>query len=179
MPGVLAVRARLRPSRRLMRADLPTFGNPMMPTLKERSFSPRLLLLSLTCLPALYTAREMACVPCPLLASTNNTSSTPPLISPLPLSSSLSYLLRSFFNWTFRFLSSPPNNSSHLSAPKPLYASLQLSRLLTVTVSIRVNTTTRGRPAVHLPTLGWAVALGARASRTSITTSTDFNVSES
>ena len=123
MPGVLAVRARLRPSRRLMRADLPTFGNPMMPTLKERSFSPRLLLLSLTCLPALYTAREMACVPCPLLASTNNTSSTPPLISPLPLSSSLSYLLRSFFNWTFRFLSSPPNNSSHLSAPS-LYTHL-------------------------------------------------------
>mmetsp|Transcript_4371 Transcript_4371/g.9797 ORF Transcript_4371/g.9797 Transcript_4371/m.9797 type:complete len:229 (-) Transcript_4371:621-1307(-) len=177
-PGVLAVRARLRPRRRLMSADFPTFGNPMIPTLKARSFSPLLLRLSFTCLPALYTALEIACVPWPLLASTNNTSSTPS--SPLPNSfSSCSYLLRSFLSCTFLFRSSPPNDSSQRSAPSLSYASLQFSRLLTVTVSILVRTTTRGRPAVHLPTDGWAVALGARASRTSMTTSTDLRVSES
>mmetsp|Transcript_27412 Transcript_27412/g.49434 ORF Transcript_27412/g.49434 Transcript_27412/m.49434 type:complete len:245 (+) Transcript_27412:1949-2683(+) len=178
IPGVLAVRARLRPRRRLMSADFPTFGNPMIPTLKGRSFNPLLFLLSFTCLPALYTARVIACVPCPLLASTNNTSSTPS--SPLPLLSlPSSYLLRSFFNCTFLFLSSPSNFSSHLSAPNRSYASRQVSRLFVVTVSTRVSTTTRGRPADHFPTEGWAVALGARASRTSMTTSTDFKVSES
>mmetsp|Transcript_22032 Transcript_22032/g.46466 ORF Transcript_22032/g.46466 Transcript_22032/m.46466 type:complete len:224 (-) Transcript_22032:797-1468(-) len=172
-PGVLAVRARLRPRRRLMSADLPTLGNPIIPTLNGRSFNPLLFRLSFICLPALYTALEIACVPCPLFASTNNTSSTPS--SALPSS----YLLRSFLNCTFLFLSSPPNRSSHRSAPKFSYASRQLSRLRAVTVSTRVSTTTRGRPAVHFPTEGCAVALGARASRTSMTTSTDLRVSES
>mmetsp|Transcript_1838 Transcript_1838/g.4032 ORF Transcript_1838/g.4032 Transcript_1838/m.4032 type:complete len:249 (-) Transcript_1838:647-1393(-) len=180
MPGVLAVRARLRPRRRLMSADFPTFGNPMIPTLRERSFNPLLFRLSFTCLPALYTALEMACVPCPRLASTNSTSSTPS--SPPPITRSLpssSYLLRSFLSCAFLFRSSPPSPSSHLSAPSLSYASLQLSLLRTVTASILVSTTTRGRPAVHFPTEGWAVALGARASRTSMTTSTDLSVSES
>mmetsp|Transcript_1796 Transcript_1796/g.4771 ORF Transcript_1796/g.4771 Transcript_1796/m.4771 type:complete len:301 (-) Transcript_1796:631-1533(-) len=170
-PGVFAVRARRRPRILLIRADLPTLGYPITPTLRGRSFSPLLALRSFTCAPALNTARLMPLTPAPRFASTNSTSSTwddnsrssricccsdfrPPFLPPDEPSPADFHLFRSLHACRAAFRTCPSTLPSHLPAPSSSYAFFQLPLLAEVTASACVNTTTRGRPALHSATLG-------------------------
>ena len=76
---------------------------------------------------------------------------------------------------TNQYFFAPPTKK-HIPKPKKL-THFQAVILAFGTTSHLVNTTTLGLPLLHSATRGWAEAFGIRESRTSTTTSTDFNVS--
>mmetsp|Transcript_9895 Transcript_9895/g.29098 ORF Transcript_9895/g.29098 Transcript_9895/m.29098 type:complete len:243 (+) Transcript_9895:465-1193(+) len=151
MPGVSADFAILRPSKRLMSALLPTLGKPMTATRMARGSRSRLARRSLTWAPRRRHAFLISCMPLSLLALK------------LKMGVSGASAPCAFARATASSTKCPRQSRSALSGAQ----------------SLRLNTMTCGLAPIHVGTSGCVVLRGMRASRTSMTTSTQPRYSTS